>query len=164
MAITTIEILAQQVTALAPDVPVLNPADPRITVDRSVLQTIRLIVPAVIECGNIDISTILLGVRPEQQGQPMLLIRGTVTSQGGAYAAGDAFLRQGPVPQGGGSPPNQQTLVDLSTTEGQYLGDPVELPINHTVGIDTQNGAGTGPHRIVLVAKFFEDDDAFSVT
>jgi hypothetical protein len=163
MAITTIEILAQQLTPLAPDVPVLNIDDPLITIDRSVLNTIRLIVPASIPAGNVDISPILLGSAPVQQGQPMLVIRATVTSQGGAFGAGDEITRIGPTDPVAGAGPNIQVVQDLSVDAGQYLGEPLEFPINHTVGFDTQGSGVAGPHRIVMVVKFFEDTDAFSV-
>lgn len=159
--ITTIEILAQQVTPLTPNVPVLDPSDPTIVTDRSVLNTIRLIVPAAIEAGNIDINTILLGVAPVQQGQPMLLIRATATSSGGPYVGpGDEITRIGPPGTAG---PNSQVVQDLSVDGGQYLGSPLELPVSHTVGFDTSGTPVAGPHRLVLVVKFFEDVDAFSV-
>jgi len=163
MAITTIEIIAQQLTPLAPDVPPLNPADPRIITDRTILNTIKFTVPAVIPAGNIDISTILLGVVPFQQGQPMLVIRATVTSQGGPFGAGDEITRRGPTVPVAGAGPNIQVVQDLAMDAGQYLGDPLEFPIDHTVGFDTQGSGVGGPHRIVMVVKFFEDLDAFSV-
>ena len=164
MAIITIEILAQQIAPLAPDVPVFDPSDSRVTVDRTILNTIRFTVPAIIPMANIDISTILLGVEPFQQGQPMVLVRATATSQGGPYVGpGDQIVRLGPVPAGGGAPPNEQVVQDLSLDAGQYLGEPLELPINHTIAFDTQGTPVAGPHRLVMVVKFFEDTDAFSV-
>lgn len=160
MAITTIEILAQQITPLDPTTPVLDPTAAGIIVDRTVLNTIRLTIPPTIPAGNIDLSTILLGVAPFQQGQPMLLIRATVTSQGGAFVAGNEITRRGPA---GAAASNSVQVQDLTVDAGQYLGDPLEFPINHTIGFDTQAGPVNGPHRIVLVAKFFEDTDTFAV-
>lgn len=160
MAITTIEILAQQTTPLNPGAPVLNPDDPGIVIDRTVLNTIRLTVPPTIDAGNVNIATILLGTQPVQQGQPMLLIRATLTSQGGAYVFGNAIFRVGPPNTTGGS--NVQLVQDLSATAGQYTGTPLEFPIDHTVRFSTLVGPVNGPHRIILVAKFFEDSDVFS--
>ncbi len=161
MAITTIEILPQQVAPLDPTDPVFDPSDPLVVVDRTILNTIKFTIPETILVGPINLSTILLGVAPDQQGQPMLLIRATATSQGGPYGAGDEITRRGPP---GIAPPNIQVVQDLSVDGGQYLGDPLEFPIDHTIGFDTTGGIGVaGPHRLVLVAKFFEDADAFSV-
>lgn len=158
MPLVTVEINKFGAGALDAATP-LNLATPGLVVNKLSNQTMQVNVPASVSLGLIDLCQLWYGTPPVQQGAPMLLVRGTATSSGGAYGLGARFARRSP-PDPTNAFTNEVIFQLLSANGGQYTGIPRLFPVGHQFVVGS--GGVAGPHRIVMVLKTFTDPDALS--